>query len=104
MRLKFPKKITIGDVVWKIKTDKNKGGGSFGYADQVIVIGTKFLKNQPARTLNVIIHELMEILCIEADIRYDKGNNDADYIFVYDHQQHTDIIRRLSGLLNEFIK
>lgn len=104
MKLKLPKKITIGDVVWKVKYNKKEAGGSFGYEDHTINIGTKHLKNQPSRVLSVIIHELMEIICIENDTRYDKRHAEMDFIFVYDHQQHTDIVSRLSGLLNEFIK
>jgi hypothetical protein len=104
MKLKFPKKITIGDRIFKVKTDKKEGGGNFSYANHEIIIGTKHLKKQPQSVLNVIIHELMEIICIEEDTRLDKGNNYSDYVFVYDHQQHTDIVRRLAGILNEFIK
>lgn len=104
MKLKFPKKIMIGDRIFKVKTDRKEGGGSFSYDKHEIIIGTKHLKKQPQAVLNVIIHELMEIICVEEDTRLDKGNNYADYVFVYDHQQHTDIVRRLAGILNEFIK
>lgn len=104
MKLKFPKKITVGDVVWKIKYDKKQGGGSFEYKNHILTIGTRYYKEQPTRTLNVIIHELKEIIHIEQDTRFEKGHSENDWFFAYDHQQHTDIVRRLAGLLNEFIK
>jgi len=103
MKFKFPKKITIGDVVWKIKYLKDYAGGSFLYKDHTINIGIKHYKNNPTRTLNVIIHELKEIIQVENDTRLERGNNDSDYVFVYGHREHTDICRRLAGLLVEFI-
>jgi hypothetical protein len=103
MKLKFPKKITIGDVVWKIKYDKSQKGGSFNYKEHAIVIGIGCYKTQPTRTLNVIIHELKEIIHIEQDTRYDKGHSTEDWFFAYNHQEHTDLCRRLAGCLNEFL-
>lgn len=85
MKLKFPKKLTIGDVVWTVKYEKNNSGGSFNYKYHILKIGTKHNKDNPTRTLNAIIHELKEIIQVENDTRLDRGNNDADYVFVYDH-------------------
>jgi hypothetical protein len=104
MKFKFPKKIVVGDVVWKIKYNKTNAGGSFEYDNHTLTIGTKYSQKNPTRTLNSIIHELKEIIQVENDTRLERGNNISDYVFVYDHRDHTDICRRLAGLLDEFIK
>jgi len=104
MKLKFPKKIMIGDREWTVKLDNTTSGGGFEYATHILTIGTRQLKKQPQSTLSVIIHELKEIIQVENDTRFDRGNNVSDYMFVYGHNEHTDICRRLSGLLTQFIK
>jgi len=104
MKLKFPKKIQIDDVIWNIKYDKKEAGGSFNYDKHLLKIGTKLYKEQPIRTFVVIIHELKEIIQVQQTTRFLRDDCDSDYIFVYDHRQHTDFCYRLAGLLNNFIK
>ena len=83
MKFKFPKKITIGDVVWKIKYLKDYAGGSFLYKDHTINIGIKHYKNNPTRTLNVIIHELKEIIQVEQGVRFEDPTENKNYQFHY---------------------
>ena len=113
MKLKFPKKIIIGDTVFKIRLDSKTSAASFFYYDQnnvkaieggEIKIGTYLLKVNPIRVFSEIIHELKEIIQVEQGARLRDPSVTENYEFHYNHKQHTDLCSRLAGLLNEFIK
>ena len=66
MKLRFPKKLHIGDTAFTVKLNPKSGNASFLYWDEKdkkitggeIVIGTFHLKSNPIRVLSEIIHEL----------------------------------------------
>jgi len=73
LKLKFPKTILIGDINFRIKTDKKRSDGEFYYWDDdkkktatqqkgCIIIGTRLLKINPIAVLATIIHELVEVI------------------------------------------
>ena len=103
MRIKKIKKIKIGDTVFKVIWNNNTNGGNFNLHDCVIEIGCKHYKEQPIITLNIIIHELKEIIQTFQCTRYSQPDNDRAYEFHYTHKEHTDLCYRLSGLLAQFI-
>lgn len=107
MKLKFPKKIIIGDTEFWMKYNKTHSGGSFQYPFKnkkgQIEIGTEHLKTNPIRVLGVIIHELKEIIQVEQSARYIRQDEGTSYEFHYSHKEHTDLCARLSGLLTNFI-
>ena len=100
MKIKKLKKILIGDTIFKIKWDPNTSGGSFNYSKKLITIGTK---PGNIHALAVLIHEFKEIIQVEQTTRLDRHDCDSEYIFVYNHAQHTDLCSRLAGLLSQFI-
>lgn len=104
MKLKFPKKIQIDEIIFTVKYDPKSGGGSFNHVKNIIEIGTKYYPEQPTIVLAIIIHELKEIIHANQATRFDRPDVDSDYLFIYDHRQHTDLCYRLAGLLNNFIK
>ena len=113
MRLKFPKKITIGDQSFEIKYDKKRIGGEFYYWEENknkktiggrITIGTKLLKVSPSEVLSTIIHELKEMINEEQGVRYQTPNSKDTCEFHYNHTQHNDMCSRLTGLLDLFIQ
>lgn len=109
MKLKFPKKIMIGSTEFFIVKDKTSAGGSFSYCDKDkkgrIIIGTKHIKSTPSRVLEIIIHELKEIIQVEQCVRYERSDLEkGEYLFSYGHKEHTDLCSRLAGLLNYFIE
>lgn len=53
--------------------------------------------------LELVIHELKEIIQLEQDTRHTK-RNEVQRIFAYNHAEHTDLCARLAGLLTKFIK
>ena len=108
MKIKQLKKITIGDVVWYIKWDKNVSGASFGYAtDELqseLIIGIRTIKTNPEHVLAILIHELKEILHVEQHTRFSCGDAEGLYEFHYSHRDHTNLCCRLAGLLTQFIE
>jgi len=50
-----------------------------------------------------ILHEVKEIIHCEQATRFNSLDRDSEYIFVYNHAQHTDLCARLSGILLKFI-
>lgn len=104
MKLKFPKKIRIDETVWTIKYPKDTNAGTFDWGKCELSIGIKDYPAQPTLVLHVIIHELKEIIHVQQATRFDRPDVDSEYIFVYNHANHTDLCYRLAGLLDNFIK
>ena len=114
MKLKFPKKITIGEIELKVKTDIKRAGGEFFYWSKndktgkiergELIIGTKLLEVNQSKVLGTIIHELKEMIQEEQCVRFQKADEKDNFEFHYNHSQHTDFCSRLAGLLKEFIK
>lgn len=113
MKIKFPKKITIGETEYLVETDPKTNTGEF-YDYEIsddkkikrgkIIIGTKLLEINPTSVLNIIIHELKEVIQCSQSTRYIRSDTRDVYEFHYTHQEHTDLCMRLAGLLKEFIK
>jgi len=106
MKLKKIKKIVIGDTEFQIKWNKKESGGAFNYPNKnkkaLITIGIEDEKINPIGVLNVIIHELKEIIQVEQRVRYDRQDEFKAYEFHYTHKEHTDLCSRLAGLLVQF--
>ena len=102
MKIKRIKKLKVNseefDVVW----DKTHSGGSFCYDKMIINIGIKHSKD--SYIFMLICHELMEICAIEMQVRYSRPDCDSDYLFSYDHRQHTTMIDMFSSLVSQFIQ
>lgn len=102
MKLKKIRKLKVGPRAFSVKWDASHSGGSFDYADLTLNIGT--YKNSSAEIFEIILHELTEMVCCEMSVRLQRPDCTGDYIFVYDHRQHTAITSQVSGLLLEFIE
>lgn len=102
MKIKRIKSIKINSYEFKIKWDKESSGGYFSYRDNIINIGVK--NNSDNEIFMIVCHELMEIVCMEMHVRFDRPDCNSDYLFVYDHRQHDTITNMLSSLLTQFIR
>lgn len=106
MQFKYPKKIKIGSTLFLIRYNKDHNGASLSYPDgenkAFIEFGMRGHKNNPLRYLELVIHELKEIIQIEQSTRYQRGG--SGYTFIYTHDEHEDLCGRLAGLLSKFIK
>jgi hypothetical protein len=101
MKIKRLKKIIIGSTVFKIEWKKSLEVGNFDYDKEIIKIGCKYSEQE---TFNSLIHILKEILNIQQNTRFAKTYKTDDYIFVYDHYQHTDLCNLLSDLIYQFLE
>ena len=105
MKFKYPKKITIGSVRFKIYYGKGELETHFSYGTDEGHKGPHiyFGLDGPSSFLELIIHELKEIIQLEQDVRHRKRNEGA-CVFYYGHVEHTDLCARLAGLIPKFIK
>jgi hypothetical protein len=108
MKYKFPKKITIGAYEWNMIYDKTKADGEFSYPwkgeKAFIRIGIRDIKADDGDFLNILIHELTEIIQCDMGTRYKPIDNATNYLFSYSHKEHTNYCYTLTGLLRNFIK
>lgn len=113
LKLKFPKTIMVGSVEFLIETNNKRTDGEFFYWDKdrktkkmkkgKIIIGTELLNVNPVSVLEVIIHELKEIIQAEQRVRFTRPDTKGEYEFHYNHRHHTDLCGRLAGLLSKFL-
>lgn len=86
-------------IVWDAKI--NTGNAGINYADKIIWFGVKQIDT--SELFSTICHELQELCAIEMYVRHSRDDCNTDYIFVYDHRQHTTMMYMFSGLLQQFI-
>ena len=102
MKIKKIKHIKVNGLKFKVIWNKNSHGSSLSYGTHEISIGCKS-KNKH-EIFQGIVHELMEICAIETHVRLGRPDCSTDYVFVYDHRQHSTICDMFSGLISQFIK
>lgn len=100
MKIKRIKKLKVNNTLFKVIWDKRSGAASFCYEKREIVIGSRYEHD----LLMLICHELLEICAIEMCVRYNRTDVSSDYLFSYDHRQHTSMMYMFSGLLEQFIE
>ena len=100
MKIKRIEKLVVNHITFKVVWDKEKGGGGFNFADEVLTIGTKY----PSDILNTIHHELLEMIAADMYLRHGRGDCHDDYIFVYDHRQFNTMVNMFTGLMNQFLE
>ncbi len=101
MELKRIKKLRVNAYMFDVIWDKTIMGGSIDYGTRELRLGVKSTK---ARTFLVLVHELWEICAIEMSVRLDRPDCVTDFIFVYDHRQHSTMCEMFTGLITQFIK
>jgi hypothetical protein len=102
LRIKRIKRLKVNCYDFKIIWDKTHNGGSFSYKDLTITIGVKAPAEE--EILMIICHEVMEIVAVEAHVRLERPDVHGDYVFVYDHRQHSSMMCMFSGLISQFIE
>lgn len=103
MKIKRIKKLKVNISEFKVIWDETYYGASFDYAKPATIrIGTKL--RTELELLGIITHELWEIVACEMTVRFRRTDCGEDYIFVYDHRQHTTMCEMFVGLLNQFIE
>lgn len=103
MKLKFPKKIEILSYQFKIVYNKNESGGYFNFDQREIGIGTKRLELNPDYVFMIICHEIMEMITVMTNTRYDDGSVAGDWKFFMSHKEFENNIQIFSKAIKEFI-
>lgn len=102
MKIKRIRKLKVNSVLFDIKWDNEIGGASFSYSNRNITFGVYDVTD--LELFEVVCHELFEIVAIELAVRFKRPDCDTDYVFVFDHRQHSTMMCMFSGLLSQFIK
>ena len=102
MKIKRIRKLKVNSVTFDVKWDNEIGGASFNYTERNITFGT-YYNITDTELFEVICHELFEIVAVELMVRFKRPDCDTDYIFVFDHRQHTTMMNMFSSLLSQFI-
>ena len=103
MNIKKIKKLKVNAMIFDVVWNKKDSGGSVNFQKDIITIGCHKAMNQ-TEVLEVVIHELFEIVCVEMHTRYSRTDCHNDYLFVFDHKQHTTQMTMMAGLLEQFIQ
>ena len=101
MEIKRIEKFYSQTVEWDVRWMPRSRGGGFDWDKGVLKIGCQ---GAPKEVFDVILHELVELVALELHIRYDRPDCDTDYLFVYDHRQHTMMCTVLAGYLAQFLE
>lgn len=107
MKVKRLKRLRINAHVFKVIWNSQMSGGNFTYfcdkhKSPVLEIGTK--DNVESEILEVLNHELWELICCEMRVRHSRTDCHGEYTFVYDHRQHTTMISMFTGLQVQFLQ
>lgn len=100
--MKQPKTINICGKKYNIIYDKTYSGGSFDCSTNEIKIGTK----DKHRILEIMIHEISEIILTMRGLRFCRGSYDdnGDYMFVMNHQDFENYICDLTYCIEQLNK
>ncbi len=103
MKIVFPKQIKILSHTFTVVQRKDEAGGSFDFSRNEIVIGTMFLKSDPAYTFSIICHEVMEAIAVITATRFSDTSVLGNYHFVMDHKQFEINISLFASVIQEFL-
>lgn len=104
MKYKYPKKILIGHQEYNMIYDKKEGGGEFslGFENENPYIKIGMRDN--GDFLNILLHELSEVIHCLLNTRFKSDDNRSNYHFCYFHKEFTTHTEILAGVLTQFIK
>ena len=103
-KLKFIKEIEILSSRFNIVWDKTNDGGSFSWNDSKITIGIKSYSKDPLYTMQILSHEIMEIILVGMGARFSNSRTGDNYLFNFCHQTFENAIQIHIQTLNKFIK
>lgn len=85
-------------VIW----DKSSDGGSFSWADSLLTIGVKSYKKDPLYTMQILSHEVMEVILVSMGGRFSNSRTNDNYLFNFDHQTFETAIRIHTQVISKF--
>ena len=101
MKIKRIRRLKVNTTIFNVQWNDEHNGGHFNYGERDLEIGTS---DDEESIFMILCHELMEVVAIEMHVRLNRTDCASDYVFVYDHRQHTTMMEMFAGLLSQFIK
>jgi len=102
-KIKFIKDVEILSSKFSIVWDKTTDGGSFSWSDSKITVGIKSYSKDPIYTMQVLSHEIMEIILVGMGARFSNGRTGDNYLFNFCHQTFENAIQIHTQTLNKFL-
>lgn len=102
MRIKKIKEIEILSSKFTMIWNKTHNGGKFSWSNATIEIGIKDYNKDPLYTLNILNHELMELILVGMGCRYGNGREE-NYLFNYGHQSFENAIQIFTQAQSKFL-
>ena len=99
--MKLPKTLQICGKTYKITTNNKVGGAWFSCNKQMIELGTRDSKE---RQLASLIHEIMEIVMVEREYRFQTSvlePENGDYMFVFCHKGYEIIAEDVANVIRQ---
>lgn len=99
--MKLPKSIIICGKTYKVTQNNKVNGACFSCNSQRIEVGTR---DTDEKTFESFIHEIIEIVLCEHDLRYQKNRSEienGDYLFAFNHDQYENAVRDVANALRE---
>jgi len=103
LKIKQIKQIEILSSKFSIFWDKNIDVGSFNWGESKITIGIKSIEKDPLYTLQIISHEIMEIILVGMGARFYNNRTGDNYLFNFCHQTFENAIQIHTQTLNKFL-
>ena len=104
VKIKMIKEVEILSSTFKIVWDKTNDAGSFNWSNSEIKIGIKSVSKDPSYTLQVISHEVMEIILVGMGGRFVNGRTEENYLFNFDHQTFENAMQIHTQTISKFIQ
>lgn len=104
MEINLIKSIEVYSSKIDIIYEKGNDAGSFNWYEGWIKIGIKNIKRDPMYTLNIISHELMEMILVCVGARFNNSRTGDNYLFNFDHQTFENAINIHTQIILKFIK
>ena len=104
MEIKFIKSVEILSSNFRVIWDKKTDGGNFSWSKGEITVGIKSIKTDPVWALQVLSHEIMEVIFSGMGARFDSSRTGDNYLFNFDHQTFENAIQIHAQALSKFIK
>ena len=104
VQLKFLKHVEILSATFQLEWDKTSDGGSFSWQAAKIIVGVKSYKIDPLYTIQVLSHEIMEVILVGMGARFESNRTGENFLFNFDHQTFENAIQIHTQALTKFIK
>lgn len=98
--MRLPKTVNICGKIYKVLRDRTKWGGSCTTQGKIEVTSHRTASNH--RQVCTYIHEVMEAICLERNLRF--VASDDDIVFVMTHKQFEDFTKDVTTALLPMLK